>query len=133
MHVGDDVAESDEWRKKKKVNLGDEEQDDDEIDIVNPVDVTSGQSLSGSSIVWKPVSEGDGNLVILTPPGTDSANVTIEDINGQVIDTGRNVGRTNGNRFTYRFSSPGSGYEAAAFLNIGGVRYRIDNPAARVN
>ena len=105
------------------------------VDEDNPIttNAPSGQSLSESSIVWKPVSEGDGRLVILTPPGTDSADVSIEDMNGQVIDTGRNTGRTNGNRFTYRFSMPGSGYETAAFLNVGGIRYRIDNPAARIN
>ena len=105
------------------------------VDEDNPINTNAptGQSLSESSIVWKPVSEGDGRLVILTPPGTDSADVSIEDMNGQVIDTGRNTGRTNGNRFTYRFSMPGSGYETAAFLNVGGIRYRIDNPAARIN
>ena len=86
-----------------------------------------------AGIVWKPVSESDGNLVILTPSSFDSASVTITDAEGNVIDTGRSMGRTNGNRHTYRFSMPGAGYGSNVYLNIGSRRYLITDPAARVN
>ena len=86
-----------------------------------------------AGIVWKPVSESDGNLVILTPSSFDSASVTITDAEGNVIDTGTSMGRTNGNRHTYRFSMPGAGYGNNVYLNIGSRRYLINNGAARIN
>ena len=86
-----------------------------------------------SGIVWKPISEADSNLVILTPPGFDSANVLIENEAGDILDTGSNMGRTNGNRFTYRFSMPGAQYEGPIYLRVGNTRYKIDDPGARVN
>jgi len=63
----------------------------------------------------------------------DSANASIENEAGDVLDTGRNMGRTNGGRFTYRFSRPGAQYQGPIYLRIGNTRYKIDNPGARVN
>ena len=76
-------------------------------------------SLSGTGILWKPVSEGDGNLVILTPQSTNSSSVSIVDSAGEVIEEGRNTGRTNGGRFTYRFTRPGSSFKGPVYLMIG--------------
>lgn len=56
----------------------------------------------GGGMLWKPISEGDGKLVILI--GVTGGTCTV---NGEV---GRYVGQTNGNRATYRFSKPGAGY-----------------------
>ena len=62
----------------------------------------------GGGFVWKPVSEGDGNLVVLTPPSSGATSMTISGPFGS--ENGRYTGRTNGNRPTFRFSRPGCGY-----------------------
>jgi len=101
--------------------------------FANDVIQTQMDGFKQTGIVWKPQSEKDNNLVILTPPGFDFANVSIENEAGDVLDTGRNMGRTNGRRFTYRFSRPGAQYQGPIYLRIGNTRYKIDNPGARVN
>ncbi|RMD87285.1 MAG: hypothetical protein D6808_01745, partial [Candidatus Dadabacteria bacterium] len=64
----------------------------------------------GAGAVWKPVSDSDGNLVVLDAFGTNSSKIQIVNQNGKVLETGRFVGKTNGGRPTFRFSKRGSGY-----------------------
>ena len=61
-----------------------------------------------ASFLNKPVSEGDGNLVVLLPPGARDREVKIQTPAGEEV--GRYVGNTNGNRPTFRFTRPGSAY-----------------------
>lgn len=103
---------------------------------VNPANTGAfpeAESLGVTGTVWKPVSEGDGNLVILTPSNFGNSSATILDISGNEVETGRFVGRTNGDRATYRFSRPGGGYSSPAYLRIGGTVYFIENTANRIN
>lgn len=83
--------------------------------------------------VYKPHSEGDGNLVVLmhsSAPGNQP--VTLMDESGRVLDRGRYVGRTNGGRPTYRFSRPGHAYRGSRVaINAGGQIFPIGNPALR--
>lgn len=90
-----------------------------------PASVPSVEQLSGSGFVWKPVSDGDGRLVVLLPASSDADPVFV---NGE---QGTYVGRTNGNRPTYRFSRPGSQYSAPALLQIGSGRWGVPNPGQR--
>ncbi|MEE9447016.1 MAG: hypothetical protein V3V09_03600 [Arenicellales bacterium] len=90
-------------------------------------------SLGASGIVWKPVSEGDHNLVVLTPSHFTSQGVSILDSAGNTIETAEFVGRTNGDRATYRFSRPGGNYAANSILRVGNTDYLIANPSVRVN
>ena len=90
-----------------------------------PASVPSVEQLSGSSFVWKPVSDGDGRLVVLLPASSDADPVFV---NGEA---GTFVGRTNGNRPTYRFSRPGSQYSAPALLQIGSGTWGVPNPGQR--
>ncbi len=95
--------------------------------------ISNSGNLSSTSILWKPTSEGDGNLVILTPNTTSETNVRILSAQGNVIEAGRYVGRTNGDRPTYRFNRPGSAYPSPSILQVGSTRYLVSNPGSRVN
>ncbi len=90
-------------------------------------------SLRSSGIVWKPNSDGDGNLVVLTPSHFPNQSVSLIDANGSTIETADSVGRTNGDRETYRFDRPGSAYNSNIILRIGNTDYLVTNPSTRVN
>ncbi len=68
---------------------------------------TSSVSSSGNGFLWKPISEGDGNLVILVP----NSKVKIVTVNGE---RGRSTGASNGRAGTFRFSKPGCSYGSSA-------------------
>ena len=71
---------------------------------------SSGGGSSGG-FVWKPVSEGDGNLVVLLPSAYAGSVVAMDIVKGgSVVERGRFTGNTNGNRPTFRFRQPGAGY-----------------------
>ena len=93
----------------------------------------SGRTISGTGIIWKPIPEGDNNLVILTPTNFGSPGASVHVANGSPIEAGQYVGHTNGNRATYRFSRPGSGFPSPSLLNIGGAFYNIPNSSTRYN
>ena len=61
-----------------------------------------GGSGKSAGILWKPYSHKDRKLVILV--GVRGGTLTVNGIQGTY------VGQTNGNRATYRFPLPGSGY-----------------------
>lgn len=93
----------------------------------------------GGGFVWKPVSEGDGNLVVLLPASlrgrVSGAAITK---GGAVIERGRFAGDThNGGRPHYRFSKPGAAYGTGltlvASLSSGGSQsWSIPNGGQRV-
>jgi hypothetical protein len=73
---------------------------------------TSTMSGAGAAgFLFKPVSESDGNLVVLTPSSiaqnTSGARVVKD---GVVLDEGRWGGIGNGNRAHFRFPKPGGSY-----------------------
>lgn len=79
--------------------------------------------------LWKPVSESDGNLVIVFDE--DPGNVVIKDKNGKVIATGRNAGDIGDGRIAIRFDKPGSAYKDV-LIEIGdGQSFYIDDGASR--
>lgn len=87
---------------------------------------------SGRGMVYKPVSEGDGRLVVLLPSSNAiSAGAAMADRTGKIVERGRSVGRTNGNRPTFRFSRPGRGYPSPGILVVGSSRYCIPDTARR--
>jgi len=97
----------------------------------------SSGTLAG--FVWKPISEGDGNLVVLLPAGLRGAVVGTDIVRGGgVVERGRFAGdSTNGGRPQYRFSMPGSGYGSGltlvARLTDGTTqRWSISNGGTRV-
>ncbi|MDM8541033.1 hypothetical protein QUF90_08085 [Desulfococcaceae bacterium HSG9] len=83
------------------------------------------QSIDNTCILWKPVSEGDHNLVVLLPINYGSPEVFVLDDSGNYVEQGHYVGRTNGDRATYRFSRPGHGYSSTCYLQVGGTIYKV--------
>ena len=77
------------------------------------------QEIRGRGILWKPVSEGDGRLVVLLSSSFGDPAVFVVDPKGNAIERGRHVGRTNGNRATYRFGRPGHHFGSPSVLQIG--------------
>ena len=96
-------------------------------------DDVNAPSLAGSGIVWKPVSEGNGNLVVLTPTSYGTPGITILDNAGRVVENGAYVGHTNGNRATYRFSKPGGAYRSPAYLRVNNSLFLVSSTASRYN
>jgi len=99
---------------------------------------SSSSSTGGGSggFLWKPVSEGDGKLVILLP-GSLRGRVSGCSISGSFgSENGRFTGDThNGNRPHYRFSRPGASYGSnitvTARTTDGTRTWRIPNGASR--
>ena len=62
--------------------------------------------------LWKPISDSNGNLVVLMPSEISSEvdSVVIKDKNGNVLETGKFSAIANGGRAHFRFSKPGSAY-----------------------
>lgn len=100
--------------------------------------------------LWKPVSESDGNLVVLLPTDIKASAISSVEIhsgnsNGEqfssstLLGTGTFSGDTaNGGRAHFRFSKPGESYGSSAYLvaqlNDGtSISYLIDNPGERVD
>lgn len=63
----------------------------------------------GSEIRYKPISESDGNLVVLFPVGYVFQEVCVEDLE-ENLECVYEYTITNGGRATYRFSKPGEQY-----------------------
>lgn len=69
-------------------------------------------SSVGGGFIWKPVSEGDGRLVILLPATLRGKVASCGIYKGSaLVERGRFSGDThNGGRPHFRFSKPGAGY-----------------------
>lgn len=74
------------------------------------------------TIRWKPHSEANGNLVVLT-----NEPFALIDGSGQVV-RGQNDGPSNGYRYTVRYPRPGSAYRGARIKTRGGS-YAVPNPS----
>lgn len=95
---------------EKEVNSGADSEASDSISSSNnEVDGTGG-------FLFKPVSEGDGKLVVLLPAkySDNVASVILKDSEGNVLEEGRATGQHNpdpeGLREHFRFNKPGGGY-----------------------
>ena len=124
-----------------------EEQQQQESSSSNDSSSGSSSTASASSssgggsggFLWKPISEGDGNLVVLLPSSLRGrVNGASIERGGSTVERGRFTGDThNGNRPHYRFSRPGAAYGSGltlrAFLSGGGTQaWSIPNGASRV-
>lgn len=84
-----------------------------------------------AKFLWKPVSDSDGKLVVLTDAGND---LSLVDLNtGQTIEQGTNKGASNGYGATVRFSQPGSAYSNVAVVNEAGqILSQISDGSGRI-
>lgn len=92
----------------------------------------------GGGFVFKPVSEKDGNLVVLLPSefAGEILSLKLFGTDGTLIETGDDQGETNGNRPTFRFDRPGADYPSnlrvVATLADGTEKsYTIPDPSLR--
>ncbi|MCB0367819.1 MAG: hypothetical protein KDD68_20615, partial [Bdellovibrionales bacterium] len=70
----------------------------------------TGSRVEGAGgFLWKPISEGDRKLAVLFPSSSRTTRATLTHSSG-LNESGRYVGRTNGDRPTFRFSRPGGQY-----------------------
>lgn len=95
-------------------------------------------SASASGFLFKPISEADGNLVILTPAALTGAihSVRLMDPEGQLIEEGRFTSVANGGREHFRFSRSGGSYPDNVGVEItlkngSNETITIPNPANR--
>ncbi len=97
----------------------------------NPMDGAEG-------FLFKPVSESNGNLVILLPASLTKQieSVILKDTEDKEIEEGKNSGIGNGNREHFRFSKPGGEYPENLTVEVkltdGSTKtYKIADPSTR--
>jgi hypothetical protein len=88
--------------------------------------------------LYKPFSDSDGNLVVLTPESLAGqvASVTVRGPDGGVLATGIPKGNGNGGRDHFRFDQPGSAFPPNITIEVQLVdgsskSYPIGNPSLR--
>lgn len=68
-----------------------------------------------ANVLVKPVSDSNGNLVILAD---NARGISLVDLTtGEIIETGRNTGASNGRDSTVRFSKPGGAYRNVGVMD----------------
>lgn len=86
---------------------------------------------SGEHFVWKPISEADGNAVVLLPATSSARELLLFGPFGR--ENGIYQGRTNGGRPTFRFNLPGCAYAPVAQTETQeGDNYFIESPCNRL-
>ncbi len=98
-----------------------------------------------SGFLWKPVSEGDGNLVVLLPQSFNGSIESVSLYGGDsvadlsLIEEGAFSGDSaNGNRSHFRFDSPGESYGSSVTLGVRlsdgrNIAFEIGNPSQRLS
>jgi len=70
------------------------------------------------NLLVKPISESDGNLVILAD---NTREIHLVDLTtGELLESGRNTGPSNGREGTFRFRSPGGSYRNVGVMDSRG-------------
>ena len=93
---------------------------------------TPSGTLGGSaSILWKPVADSGGALVVLLPASMKNPAVAVTDLAGNVIETGDFKYYSNPNRATYRFKRTGSKFPPPSLLRVGSKHYMVPTTGSR--
>ncbi len=87
------------------------------------VNTSSSSSNNGNGFLWKPVSESNGNLVVLFPPNL-TGNISSAGIYSSLPPSYENLieegdfsgDNHNGGRAHFRFSKPGGGYPDGVYV-----------------
>ena len=87
--------------------------------------------VGGEGILWKPVSDSNGNLVILLNRSYGNPKVELLSPDGDVIETGDFAYYSNPDRATYRFNKPGGSYPDGTLVRVGGKTFAVPNTSKR--
>ena len=113
--------------------------------ISNSVSVnsSSGSSNHGNGFLWKPISESNGNLVVLFPPNL-TGNISSAGIYSSLPPSYENLieegdfsgDNHNGGRAHFRFSKPGGSYPDGVYVvaqlsNGESATFEIENSSSR--
>jgi hypothetical protein len=106
--------------------------------LTTPPATTPTAFVGGDGFLFKPISESNGNLVILLPAAMKQkiASVTLTDSTGQLLETGDLFGTFNDGRPIFHFNKPGSNYPTNITVTVtmldGTKReYHIPEPSQR--
>lgn len=108
-------------------------------DVGGKVNEPSGKFIGGDGFLFKPVSESNGNLVVLLPSHMqqDADSVQLVDSStGNTIEKGQSYGAYEDGRPIFRFNRPGRSYPENMIVQVrfdsGDVKeYSIPDPANR--
>jgi hypothetical protein len=90
--------------------------------------------VAGNGILWKPVAESGGKLVVLLNRSYGKPPVAIKDRRNRVIATGNFVYFSNPDRATYRFSLSGPQIQneyGSVYLIVGNRIFFVPTPSRR--
>jgi len=112
---------------------------DDAVVVSGDAVTPNGTDVDGhDGFLFKPVSDNNGNLVILVPADLTGnvASVVVKDSEGNILEEGRSGGVGNGGREHFRYGKPGASYPANTVvevrLNDGTAKqYLIPDPSQR--
>jgi hypothetical protein len=96
---------------------------------VNPP--SSSPQVAGNGILWKPVADSGGDLVVLLDRSYGKPTVRVLSTSGAVIEAGRFVYYSNPNRATYRFDRPGRDFPKPCLLQVGNKTFTVLDGAKR--
>lgn len=92
----------------------------------------------GGGFVFKPISESDGKLAIITPPSYTGKidSVVLKTLTGELIEEGKSGGVGNGGREHFRYKKPGGSYPQDLVVELmlkdgSSVQYNISDPKKR--
>jgi hypothetical protein len=91
-------------------------------------------SVAGNGILWKPVADSGGKLVVLLNRSYGKPAVKIKNRNNQLVASGDFVYFSNPDRATYRFSISGAELErryGSVYLIIGSKVFLVPQPSRR--
>ncbi len=118
-----------------------QESDPAQFDAASGTNLSSNQTtdfVGGDGFLFKPVSEKNGNLVVLLPTSMSGqiANVSLVDDTGQVIERGDESGDFDDGRPLFRFDQAGGSYPqniavTVTMLDGSEKQYNIANPSQR--
>ena len=124
------IANADPGDEPVEVNVGDEDDT-----ATNPLCEGTMTVDGDQGFLWKPISDVDGNLVVLFPAEYQRRFLKVEVINDATLqpEEGNFRGFTNGNRQTYNFSMPGVFYtgQVTAFDINQECVWRVEDPGNR--
>ena len=96
------------------------------------VSVVEGTIGPTKAILWKPIADSGGKLVVLLPADMGTPSVSVTKLDGIPIENGNFAYLSNPNRATYRFTKRGEDYPTPCLLKVGDVFYLVKTPAKRL-